>query len=70
MDKRYQLGLSEDTYQQLEEYKTRNGFTSIAEAIRDVLVKGMWLDQTLSSDDTNIIIEEGGKQQVIKKLLR
>ena len=70
MDKKYQIGLSGDTYTQLEEYKERNGFTTIAEAIRDMMVKGMWLDQTLRAPDTNVIIEEEGKQQVIKKLVR
>ena len=70
MAKKYQISLSEETYQQLEEYRERNGFTSVAEAIRDVLVKGMWLDQTLGSAGTEVIIEEGGKQQVIKKMVR
>ena len=56
--KKYQLNISEEAFKNLKEYADSKGMSSLAEAMRDLINKGLWLNNTVNSDDTDLIMEE------------
>jgi hypothetical protein len=67
--KKYQLNISEEAFKNLKEYADSKGMSSLAEAMRDLINKGLWLNNTVNSDDTDLIMEEADGSQYKLKLL-
>ena len=69
MTKKYQLNISEETFENLNRYAVEKDMSSVADAVRDLINKGLWLNKTINSDDTKLIMEESDGSQYSLKLL-